>query len=313
LKQTKQVAQSPLQTRLLEQLRLHLGEGMHAGDRLNEAELAERLGVSRTPLRHVLLKLKDDGILDLVPRRGFVLKDISLFSKVSPPAGDFLDDRVMQDMALGELKGVFSERALMLRYGVPQGTLTSTLRRLTRDQLVEPSSGRGWVFADVSTEALADSYRFRQIMEPAGLLSDDYQVDEEALRALDGEHADACERVEELDRRWLFELDARFHRAIAEGANSAEFVNAVERQNSIRRVAEYIGFVRLDRVQQSLMEHRGVINALLSGSRQLAASLMQVHLKISRDETFAHMDDDLRLLRQGRTGGGERKITNSKR
>jgi DNA-binding GntR family transcriptional regulator len=100
-----------------------------------------------------------------------------------------------------------------------------------------------------------------------------------------------------MSRRRLFELDARFHRIIAEGAQTSELVNAIERQNNIRRVAEYIGFVRIERTQQSMYEHRGIITALLNGDRQLAASLMHVHLQVSRDETFAHMDEDLQRLR----------------
>ncbi|MCQ8875240.1 hypothetical protein NP945_25680 [Mesorhizobium sp. LMG17149] len=45
----------------------------------------------------------------------------------------------MRDMALGVLDGIISERALLARYNATPGALTSTLRRLMRDQLAEPS------------------------------------------------------------------------------------------------------------------------------------------------------------------------------
>lgn len=41
------------------------------GEPLNETELAESLGVSRTPLREVLNRLVAEGLLEFVPRRGF--------------------------------------------------------------------------------------------------------------------------------------------------------------------------------------------------------------------------------------------------
>lgn len=290
--------QTPLQTRLFEQIRLYLSDSVSPGERINEAEVAERLGVSRTPIRNVLVKLQADGVLAFAPRRGFVLKDPSALSRGQEGlTEEFLDKRVMRDMAVGDLQGVISERALMQRYSVPNGVLMSTLRRLTRDRLVEPSPGRGWIFADVGPNALAQSYRFRQIIEPAGLLADGYYVDTELLRTLDADHVQAIENIHEMGRRRLFELDARFHRVIAEGARTSELVNAVERQNNIRRVAEYIGFARIERINQSMTEHRGIIEALLSGNRQLAASLMNIHLQVSRDDTFAHMEEDLQSLR----------------
>jgi DNA-binding GntR family transcriptional regulator len=41
-----------------------------AGARLGEAELAERLGVSRTPVREALTRLAAEGLVDIVPNRG---------------------------------------------------------------------------------------------------------------------------------------------------------------------------------------------------------------------------------------------------
>lgn len=40
------------------------------GDRLDEVSLAERFGVSRTPLREAFQRLAQSGLLQLIPRRG---------------------------------------------------------------------------------------------------------------------------------------------------------------------------------------------------------------------------------------------------
>ena len=290
--------QTPLQTRILEELRFRISDSANPGDRINEAEIAEQLGVSRTPIRRVLMQLEAEGVLSLEPQRGFVVKDpASLLRGHEHSSDDLLDERVMRDMAVGDLQGIVSERALMQRYHVPNGVLMSTLRRLTRDQLVEPSPGRGWIFADVGLNALAESYRFRQIVEPASLLSDGYQLAHDLLQRIDADHVYAIENIHNLGRRRLFDLDARFHRMIAEGARTSELRNAIERQNNIRRIAEYIGFVRQERLRQSMNEHRGIIAALLGGNRHLAASLMHIHLEISHEETFTHMHEDLHVLR----------------
>lgn len=48
------------------------------GEVINEVVLAERFGVSRTPVREALLKLSSTGLIKLVPGRGAVVVGISL-------------------------------------------------------------------------------------------------------------------------------------------------------------------------------------------------------------------------------------------
>ena len=57
--------------RTLGQVReLILGGSFAAGTRLGETELAERLGVSRTPGREALSRLAAEGLVEIVPNRG---------------------------------------------------------------------------------------------------------------------------------------------------------------------------------------------------------------------------------------------------
>jgi len=54
-----------------------LSGGFAPGKRLMEVELAEMLGVSRTPVREALRKLEMEGFIDILPRKGAVVKVIS--------------------------------------------------------------------------------------------------------------------------------------------------------------------------------------------------------------------------------------------
>lgn len=51
---------------------------LEPGRRLSENELAERLGVSRTPVREALVRLRDDRLVEIVPQLGTFVSKISI-------------------------------------------------------------------------------------------------------------------------------------------------------------------------------------------------------------------------------------------
>lgn len=52
-------------------------EELKAGERLTEIRLADRLGVSRTPIREAIRKLELEGLVVMVPRKGAVVAEIN--------------------------------------------------------------------------------------------------------------------------------------------------------------------------------------------------------------------------------------------
>ena len=60
-----------LRDRIYEIIRdMILHRELEPGEKIIEEEMAERIGVSRTPLREALLRLETDGIVKFIPRRG---------------------------------------------------------------------------------------------------------------------------------------------------------------------------------------------------------------------------------------------------
>jgi DNA-binding GntR family transcriptional regulator len=79
-----EVAGPLIQNRSLrEQVYEHLRDlmahgGLTPGSFLDLTDLAVRLGVSRTPLREALLHLESQGFVTVLPRRGFLLNELTL-------------------------------------------------------------------------------------------------------------------------------------------------------------------------------------------------------------------------------------------
>lgn len=69
----------PLREVVAETLREAIAAGtLKPGERLMEIQLAEELGVSRTPVREAIRKLELEGFVVMIPRRGTYVADLSI-------------------------------------------------------------------------------------------------------------------------------------------------------------------------------------------------------------------------------------------
>ncbi|MDD3801809.1 MAG: GntR family transcriptional regulator [Desulfuromonas thiophila] len=67
-----------LREKILESIRDAILRGsLRAGERVSEPELAERYGISRTPIREAFRQLESEGYLTVVPRKGAVVTALS--------------------------------------------------------------------------------------------------------------------------------------------------------------------------------------------------------------------------------------------
>ena len=68
----------PLRDVVFENIRTAIMDGtLKAGERLMEIQLAEQLGVSRTPVREAIRKLELEGLVIMLPRKGAYVASIS--------------------------------------------------------------------------------------------------------------------------------------------------------------------------------------------------------------------------------------------
>lgn len=67
-----------LREKILETIRDAILKGsMKPGERVSEPELAERFGISRTPIREAFRQLESEGYLKVIPRKGAVVASLS--------------------------------------------------------------------------------------------------------------------------------------------------------------------------------------------------------------------------------------------
>lgn len=258
------------------------------GHHLREQQLGELLGVSRTPVRAALTLLAAKDIVESRKNQGFFLKarpEELHFLDVEVPATADQDlySRIVEDRLSGELPETFNQSEIVRRYDVDRTLLQKTLTQLVNDGLLARNSGRGWKFQPAldSRIALRNSYDFRRTIEPAGILLDTFHVDTAALEKSRLQHLylESHPDISSVHPQQLFEADAQFHEMIAQFSGNIFFLQAIQQQNRLRRLMEFGGYANRRRVKDWCREHMKILDAISSGDRSAAASLMSRHLQ----------------------------------
>ena len=70
---------TPLRDSIADSLRESIINGkIKPGERLLEPIVAKQLGVSRTPVREAFFQLESEGLVEVMPRRGAIVSEISV-------------------------------------------------------------------------------------------------------------------------------------------------------------------------------------------------------------------------------------------
>jgi len=282
---------NPLRARIIARLlALIRKDGLPVGSHLVVLDLAERLGVSRTPVTFALGFLEKAGITTHDRDRGHFLAVAS--GTLPEPASGASDERLYELIAdgriVGELPEEITEAELMRRYAVPRTKLLAVLSRIRGEGWIERQMGHGWRFLPLidTAEAYAESYAFRAAIEPAGLLLPGFEADPAGLarlRRLQASIRDGGYRA--MAAAELFEANIDFHETLASWSGNRFFLDALSRVDGLRRLVEYRQAKgdRLPRREQAV-EHLAILAAIEKGDRKGAARLLARHLEGAGEE-----------------------------
>lgn len=278
-------------------LRLAAQRGWPRGYHVTEQALVAAFGVSRSPVRSALKVLEQRGIVRARPNQGYILardaRDLEAV-KIDVPrtAEDDLYLRIIEERSAGALPEKITQSDALRRYDVGRAQLTRVLGRMADEGLVERLKGHGWRFRPTlaGLQSQHASYAFRLAIEPVAMLQPDFAIDPQAITALRERHFKLLESVarrRSVDRAWIYDIDAAFHETIAAASHNPFFIQATQHINRLRRLIEYGGYGRIERVRAWVGEHLAILDALERGSQRKASNLMRRHLANARDAMLA--------------------------
>lgn len=183
--------------RLLEEI----GRGdLLPGTRLRETELAERFGISRTPVREAIRQLEADGLVAHMPRQGATIRvldysevmELYEMRAVLEGTAARLAARAASDLELDELAALNDElskaRDLRSAYELNRQFHMTLLDAAKNRYLIKSVNALQKTLLIIGTSTLAEADRAKQaVSEHAELLM--------ALKARDGTQAEALMRA----------------------------------------------------------------------------------------------------------------------
>ncbi len=281
---------SPLVARVIGEVSARIANGrLVAGQHLTVQAFQVEFDVSKSPVLRALENLADAGLLRREPNRGFFVASHLRGRVKSPDLPQFLSDeahymRLADDRLAGLLPDRVTESELMRRYDLTRAGVGKILDRASGEGWLVRRPGQGWTFLPMldSSDALAQSYRFRMAIEPAALVEPTFQVDAKAFDQFRDSIAKMADGdLARMSRAEIFDIGSSFHEMLMKCSGNEFFLSAIRRINRLRRLVEYRKAIDSLRLMRESREHLVLLDMLEKGNREEASIFMRQHLAIA--------------------------------
>ena len=286
------------------------------GDRVKPDVIANHLGISSTPVREALQTLRSEGLIDLVPRRGFTVSENQPVTPAPPalPANPISGLPVQQEpQQLGD------EAASYIRNQITSGNWAPGTR--VRPELIASQMGisttpvrealhalrtegflillprRGFAVARITGDDIRDMFVAQAFI--AGELASRAatRITSEGLKRLEDVHASLTESANRGDLEALGYWNQEFHKEVdvsSESPRLAWVLGLISRYSPQRFYADIEGWP-----QTTIDDHAGLVEAIRRHDARAAREEMADHIRRAGEQLAQHVDDRL----AGATGG----------
>ena len=262
-----------------------------AGSHLREHVIAERLQVSRSPVREALKVLAQCRIVKHHRNRGSFVAAVpattieQVRKRLARGGNDSIYRKIAAQRLAGELAEAFTEADLGRQFDLSRAEIGRIVERMSQEGWIERRPGYGWAFVPILTTVTSFelSYRFRLAIEPAALLEPTFAPDVEAFARCRAEQEALLDgRLHGTDSIELFGFGSRFHEVLAKCSGNPLFFDALQRVNRLRRLLEYRVMVDTRPFKNEAREHLAILDLVEAGKMKAASKFMARHLDKNR-------------------------------
>ena len=169
------------------------------------------------------------------------------------------------------------ELKLAAEYGISRTPLREALKVLATEGLVTMKVRRGAYVTEVSERDLADVYHLLALLESdaAGVVAT--QATPSQLKELQGLHEELEKAAGNRER--FFEINEAFHMRLLEIANNRWRDQMVADLRKVMKLNRHNSLLKSGRIEESLAEHRAIMQALAARDAEATAQRMREHFR----------------------------------
>lgn len=159
--------------------------------------------------------------------------------------------------------------------GISRTPLREALKVLAAEGLVTMKVRRGAYVTEVSEKDLRDVYQLLALLESDAARVVAQQATDAQLTQIQALHADLENAADNRDR--FFEVNEAFHQLLLDLANNRWRDQMVADLRKVMKLNRQHSLFKEGRIEQSLGEHRDIVQALAQRQPELAAQRMSAH------------------------------------
>lgn len=184
-------------------------------------------------------------------------------------SGVYRDGEELREICLGE------------KLGVSRTPVREALRQLELEGLVTIVPNKGAYVTAITQKDVKDIYKVRSLLEGLCARWATRNITEEQMQELEEIICLAefrLKRQGEMTARQVSELDGRFHKVLYEASDSRILEHAMKDFHKYVKMARQLSVRMSDRAEQSVAEHREILEAIRQKNEELAERLANEHI-----------------------------------
>jgi hypothetical protein len=183
-----------------------------------------------------------------------------IFSKQLPP-GSWLDEQNLAD-----------------QFGISRTPMREAIKVLASEGLITIKMRRGAYVTEVVRRDLEQIFTILSLLEGQAAKEAATKASEAELNLLDHLHHRLETAAADRDMEQFFEINVKFHELIQEIAGNRWMNGVIADLRKVLKLHRRDSLTSTGRLQNSLVEHREILRALLQRDELAAESAMRIHL-----------------------------------
>ncbi len=169
---------------------------------------------------------------------------------------------------------------IALELGISRAPVSEAIARLSEEGLVDVFPQHGSFVAQIRGSDVRESLFIRMALETEAMRRLAPIASPKVMRALDENVAEQAAALKARNFEQFYDLDEALHATIFGAIEAPRALRLLEASRAPLDRVRRLALPEADRPQQTLAEHRALVEAIRSGDGEYAASAMRAHLSM---------------------------------